>query len=275
MNRRLIGSFSTHERCSVSTRRPRGRGLGRQDGGLGQGSGNDPRAADVGFLLNEDHRDDQELDSTTAAHRRGACRPRRRGSDARTSAPRKCRIDVQREGPIGPWLGTASIELDPGYDKPHFQLISARAGLQEPERAVAVYEGRLAAAPDSVREHRFLAQAYLSAHAYRRAHELTQAGLALAPDDGVLFAARGEARAGLGDVQGALSDWQRALRLDGADIGALYSTAFLLEREGRLDESIQAWQAIVAWNEARGLTLERGWPKRELDRLHHLTTGSS
>ncbi|MGH3009852.1 MAG: hypothetical protein ACRDLM_10685 [Gaiellaceae bacterium] len=35
-----------------------------------------------------------------------------------------------------------AIERDPGYDKPHFQLISARAGLQEPELAVAVYERR-------------------------------------------------------------------------------------------------------------------------------------
>lgn len=66
-----------------------------------------------------------------------------------------------------------AIELDPGYDKPHLQLISARAGLQEPELAVGVYERRLAAAPDSVREHRLLAQAYLSAHAFPRALELT------------------------------------------------------------------------------------------------------
>jgi tetratricopeptide (TPR) repeat protein len=168
-----------------------------------------------------------------------------------------------------------AIELDPGYDKPHFQLISARAGLQEPELAVGVYERRLAAAPDSVREHRFLAQAYLSARAYARALEVAQAGLALAPDDADPTAARGEAKAGLGEVEGALADWRLALRLDPEDIGALYSSAFLLERESRLGESVEAWQAIVAWNDARGLTLESEWPKRELDRLRHLTTGSS
>lgn len=168
-----------------------------------------------------------------------------------------------------------AIERDPGYDKPHFQLISARAGLQEPELAVAVYERRLAEAPDSVREHRFLAQAYLAAHAYARTLGLTQAGLALAPDDPVLTAARGEAKAGLGDVKGALSDWQRALRLDPEDIGALYSSAFLLEREGRLDESVQAWRAILAWNAVRGLALESEWPKQELDRLQRLAARSS
>src|SRR5919197_6605419 len=36
-----------------------------------------------------------------------------------------------------------AIELDPAYDKPHFQLIFAHAGLQQPEVAVAMYEQRL------------------------------------------------------------------------------------------------------------------------------------
>src|SRR5262249_24246436 len=49
-----------------------------------------------------------------------------------------------------------AIELDPDDDKPHYQLIGARAGLREPERAIALYEQRLAGAPRSLREHRFL-----------------------------------------------------------------------------------------------------------------------
>lgn len=160
-----------------------------------------------------------------------------------------------------------AIELDPEWDKPHYQLISARAGLREPERAVAFYEERLRASPASVREHRFLAQAYLAAHAYAMALEIAEAGLVLAPEDAALTASRGEAKAGLGEVEGALADWRRALELDPEDIGALYSSAFLLEREGRLRESAAAWQAIIDWNDARGLSLESGWPKRELERL--------
>jgi tetratricopeptide (TPR) repeat protein len=89
----------------------------------------------------------------------------------------------------------------------------------------------------------------------------------VAPGDAVLFAARGEAKAGLGDVEGALSDWGRALELDPEDIGALYSSAFLLEREDRLEESAAAWQAAIDWNDARNQTLETEWPKRELERL--------
>ena len=47
----------------------------------------------------------------------------------------------------------------------------------------------------------------------------------------------------------------------------LYSSAFLLEREDRLEESAAAWQAIIDWNEARGQTLETEWPRQELERL--------
>jgi tetratricopeptide (TPR) repeat protein len=161
-----------------------------------------------------------------------------------------------------------AIELDPEDDKPHYHLIGARAGLREQERAVALYRQRLAASPESLREYRFLGHAYLTAHDYTRVLEIAEAGLALAPDDAVLIAVRGEAKAGLGDAEGALSDWARALERDPEDIGALYSSAFLLEREDRLEESAAAWQAIIAWNEAREQALETEWPKRELERLH-------
>ena len=160
-----------------------------------------------------------------------------------------------------------AIKLDPSDDKPHYQVISARAGLQEPELPIATYEQRVARSPDDVREYRFLATAYLRAHAFGRARDTVEAGLALAPDDGPLVAMRGEAKAGLGDPEGALADWRRALELEPEDIGALYSSAFLLEREGRLAEAADAWRSIIAWNTSRGFTLQTAWPKRELERL--------
>jgi hypothetical protein len=83
----------------------------------------------------------------------------------------------------------------------------------------------------------------------------------------VLIAARGEAKAGRGDAEGTLADWRLALEFDPEDIGALYSSAFLLEREDRLEDSAAAWQAIIDWNDARKQTLETEWPKQELERL--------
>ena len=159
-----------------------------------------------------------------------------------------------------------AITLDPSDDRPHYQLISARAGLQEPELPIASYEQR-ASRSDDVREYRFLATAYLSAHAFERTRDAVEAGLALAPDDGPLVAMRGEAKAGLGDPEGALADWKRALELEPEDIGALYSSAFLLEREGRLADAADAWRSIIEWNESRGFTLQTEWPKHELERL--------
>lgn len=99
-----------------------------------------------------------------------------------------------------------AIELDPDADKPRYQLITAYAGLLEPERAVAFCEDRLAASPADVREHRFLASAYLLARDYGKAGAIIAAGLALAPADGKLLADRGELKAASGDPEGALSD---------------------------------------------------------------------
>jgi tetratricopeptide (TPR) repeat protein len=96
---------------------------------------------------------------------------------------------------------------------------------------------------------------------------VAEAGLAILPDDAALIAARGEVKAGLGDPEGALADWQRALELEPEDIGALYSTAFLLERERRLQEAATAWQEIIDWNDTRGYTLQTEWPRQERDRI--------
>src|SRR5262245_34406822 len=79
-----------------------------------------------------------------------------------------------------------AIALDPGYDKPHYQLIVARAALQEPELAVRTYETRLRAAPGELRAHRFLATAYLSARAFERALSVVVAGVELDPDDEIV-----------------------------------------------------------------------------------------
>jgi tetratricopeptide (TPR) repeat protein len=159
--------------------------------------------------------------------------------------------------------------LDPNADKPVWQLIGAYAGLREPEQAVAFCEQNFTT-PRSLRGQRFLASAYLAAGEHEQAQAAIDAGLALAPDDARLIATRGELKAATGDADGALADWQRALELDPDDIGALYSTAFLLERNGRLADAAGAWRSIITWNETRGFTLDTEWPRRELDRIHEL-----
>jgi tetratricopeptide (TPR) repeat protein len=160
-----------------------------------------------------------------------------------------------------------AVALDPQADKAHYQLIAARAALRETDDVIAVYERRLAAAPEDVRWHRLLASAYLAANRHERAAPVIEAGLALAPEDRGLIELRGDVNAAAGDVDGALADWWRALDPDGHSIGGAYSSAFLLEREGRIDEAIEAWTYILDYNETRGYALQTEWPRRELERL--------
>jgi tetratricopeptide (TPR) repeat protein len=160
-----------------------------------------------------------------------------------------------------------AIELDPSVDKAHYQLIVARASLLEPELAIDLYKKRLAAVPTEIREYRFLAHAYLTRHDYGNARPVIEIGLDLAPDDPALIWCRGEVRAGMGDPEGALADWRRALELDSENLGPVYSSAFLLEREGRLQEAVDAWQFIIEWSEERGFTQDVEWPRQEIKRL--------
>ena len=71
---------------------------------------------------------------------------------------------------------------------------------------------------------------------------MIDAGLQLDPDDRALIDCRGSVRAATGDPDGALADWRRALELDSENISGAYSSAFLLEREGRLEEAAAAWR---------------------------------
>lgn len=159
-----------------------------------------------------------------------------------------------------------AIGIDPTADKPVWQLIGAYAGLREPEWAVAFCEQQFSAA-GGLRDQRFLATAYLAAGDHEKARGAIDAGLALEPQDTRLIATRGELHAATGNADDALADWREALELDHDDIGALYSSAFLFEREGRLAEAADAWRSIIAWNETHGFTADTEWPKRELKRI--------
>jgi Flp pilus assembly protein TadD len=91
--------------------------------------------------------------------------------------------------------------------------------------------------------------------------------LRLAPGDAKLTWDRGELKARGGDPEGALADWRRAHELDPEDFSPVYSSAFLLEREGRLAEAAEAWRHIVDFATGRGWELTAAWPRQELQRV--------
>jgi tetratricopeptide (TPR) repeat protein len=161
-----------------------------------------------------------------------------------------------------------AMALDPGADKVQYQWMSAKAALGEPEDAIARYRGRVADSSGNVRELRFLSSAYLLARDLAAASDVIDAGFRLAADDWKLLSDRGEVKAAQGDPEGALADWRRALELSPeGELSMVYSSAFLLEREGRLAEAVESWRHIVEYSDARGWELTAVWPRQELQRL--------
>lgn len=160
-----------------------------------------------------------------------------------------------------------AIRLNPDADKVRYQWIGAKASLGEPETAVDLHRERVAAASGDVRELRLLSSAYLAAHDYDAAADIITAGLELAPGDAELTYCRGEVKAHRGDADGALADWHRAHELGPEDFAPVYSSAFLLEREGRLAEAAEAWRHIGDYATERGWELTAIWPRQELQRV--------
>jgi len=166
-----------------------------------------------------------------------------------------------------------AMDLAPDADKVQYQWIAAKAALSEADDVVTRQQRRAAAAPGDVRELRLLAKAHLAARHIDAASEVIDTGLGLAPDDWWLVAARGEVRAARGDADGALADWRHALEIEPDELSVVYSSAFLLEQAGRLDEAAQAWQHIVDHCDAHGWELTAAWPRQELGRVRGLLAG--
>jgi tetratricopeptide (TPR) repeat protein len=158
-----------------------------------------------------------------------------------------------------------AIELDPGWDKPHYQLIFARAGLAESERVIELYKKRLATSPEQIREYRFLASAYLRSGALEEAGKVIAAGRKLEPEDDMLLAAEAELLDTSGRREEALAVWRTLKQRDPDDLSPYFMSAFTLEALGRYQEAAAEWRYIISWLEAHNDTVHTTWPKEMLE----------
>ena len=158
-----------------------------------------------------------------------------------------------------------AIELDPGWDKPNYQLILARQALHESERVIDLYKNRLAAAPDQIREYRFLASAYVSSGALDEAGQVIAAGRRLEPDDDGLLATEAEFLDASGRREEALAVWRTLKERDPEDLSPYYMSAFSLEALGRYQESAAEWRHIIDWLEEHDMAVHTTWPREMLE----------
>jgi tetratricopeptide (TPR) repeat protein len=158
-----------------------------------------------------------------------------------------------------------AIELDPGCDKPHYQLIFARSALHESERVIELYKKRLAASPDQIREYRFLAGAYLRSGAFDEAGQVIAAGRKLEPADDMLLAAEAELLDASGRREEALTVWRTLKQRDPEDLSPYFMSAFTLQALGRYREAAAEWRHIIGWLEAHDDAVHTTWPKEMLE----------
>ena len=157
-----------------------------------------------------------------------------------------------------------AIELDPDWDKPHNQLILAWSALVDSQHVIDQYKKRLAAAPDQIREYRFLANAYLLNGAYEEAGHVIAAGRRLEPDDDGLLGIEAGLLDSTGRREEALALWQRLKERDPEDLSPYFMSAFALEALGRYQEAAAEWRYIISWLEAHDDAVHTIWPKEML-----------
>jgi tetratricopeptide (TPR) repeat protein len=157
-----------------------------------------------------------------------------------------------------------AIELGPDEDQPHYQLIFVRAALHQSDRLIDLYKKRLAAAPDQIREYRFLARAYLATGALEETRKVITAGRKLGPDDDGLLSTEADLLEAEGRREESLAVRHALKARDPGNLSPYYMNAFTLEALGRYEEAATEWRYIIGWLEAHDMALHTAWPKEML-----------
>lgn len=147
----------------------------------------------------------------------------------------------------------------------HGNLIHARAQLLENHKSIEFYKKRLQSDPTDPRSYSFLINCYLKSDQTQEAKLTAETALKLFPNEAVLHYYSGEVLSRQGKVEEALEAWELSNELDANIIDGRFSRAFLLKREGRLQEAADEWGKIIMFLNLHDFN--DVWPKQELEKL--------
>jgi tetratricopeptide (TPR) repeat protein len=150
-------------------------------------------------------------------------------------------------------------------NKLHGDLIYTRAHLMENHKSIEFYKEKVKEDPTNPRSYTRLITCYQNADQNKEASLIVDTAIKLFPKDSAVHYFLGEVLSRQGKVEEALAAWERSIELDSTIIDGRFSRAFLLKREGRLQEAAEEWRKIILFlNEYEFNT---DWPMQELDKL--------
>jgi tetratricopeptide (TPR) repeat protein len=131
-----------------------------------------------------------------------------------------------------------ALQLDPNDAEASFLAGEAAERLGNLREAAQMYHTAIQANGKHLGARAHLARLYVLTGSPDKAVELVEPGLAIAPDDADLLAARGAARERLGDKPSARADAEKAVRIAPANENAVVLLASIESQAGETDKAI-------------------------------------
>lgn len=152
----------------------------------------------------------------------------------------------------------------------HGQLIRVRKSLGQVEKSVDLYKEYIEKDPTNEYLYIHLTNSYLTSNQLDEAKVTIDSADKLFPANSLICYWKGEVYATLGKVDEGMTFLEKSLQYNNDLIDARFTLAYLLEREGKIEEAKKQWGLIIEWLKGKGYKEECEYPERELKRLENL-----
>ncbi len=145
---------------------------------------------------------------------------------------------------------------DESYYLVHTRLINLLCRCSRFEECITRYEERMKEEPDNWWSFYLLSLVYMQSGKTEDAWQTTEKALIRFESNFYLNTIAGDLCEKLGKQDEAFIYWEKAYADNPKQISCLYSEAFLLEKQDRKQEAVNAWQRIVRWHHENDLYQE-------------------